>query len=88
MTRICREDLELNFNLRLVDGQKSRTRNEAKLYNLELEYCYTIGEITAKFGITEGTVYKHIRKSSIPIRQIGKFVSNGMYYIFSFIVIL
>lgn len=74
MTRICREDLERNFNLRPIDEQKLRTRNEAKLYNLEPEYCYTIGEITAKFGVTEGTVYKHIRKFSIPIRQIGNYV--------------
>jgi len=74
MTRICKEDLERNFNLRPIDEQKSRTRSEAKLYNLELEYCYTIGEITAKFGVTEGTVYKHIRKFSIPIRQIGNYV--------------
>ena len=56
MTRICKEDLERNFNLRPIDEQKPRTRNEAKLYNLEPEYCYTIGEITAKFGVTEGTV--------------------------------
>ena len=73
MTRICREDLERNFNLRPVGEQKAR-RNGAKLYNLEPEYCYTIGEITAKFGVTEGTVYKHIRKFSIPIRQIGNYV--------------
>ena len=74
MTRICREDLERNFNLRPIDEQKPRTRSGAKLYNLEPEYCYTIGEITAKFGVTEGTVYKHIRKFSIPIRQIGNYV--------------
>ncbi len=74
MTRICKEDLERNFNLRPIDEQKARRRNEPKLYNLEPEYCYTIGEITAKFGITEGTVYKHIRKFSIPIRQIGNYV--------------
>ena len=48
MTRICKEDLERNFNLRSIDEQKPRTRNEAKLYNLESEYCYSIGEITAK----------------------------------------
>ncbi|MDT9499601.1 helix-turn-helix domain-containing protein [Capnocytophaga canimorsus] len=41
MTRICKEDLERNFNLRPIDEQKPRTRNKAKLYNLEPEYCYT-----------------------------------------------
>ncbi len=45
-----------------------------KLYRLEREDCYTIGEIAKKFGISDSSVYKHIRKFSIPIRQIGKFV--------------
>ena len=36
----------------------------AKLYSLEPKDCYTIGE----------TVYLHIRKYSIPTRQIGNFV--------------
>lgn len=45
-----------------------------KPYNMEPEDCYTIGEIAAKFAIAESTVYSHIRKYSIPIRQIGRFV--------------
>lgn len=45
-----------------------------KPYNLEPEDCYTIGEIAEKFAIAESTVYSHIRKYSIPIRQIGRFV--------------
>ncbi|CEN36654.1 hypothetical protein [Capnocytophaga cynodegmi] len=31
MTRICKEDLERNFNLRPIDEQKARRRNEPKL---------------------------------------------------------
>ena len=46
----------------------------AKLYSLEPKDCYTIGEITEKFLVNESTVYLHIRKYSIPIRQIGNFV--------------
>lgn len=45
-----------------------------KLYSLEKEDCYSIGEIAKKFQLSESTVYKHIRQYSIPTRQIGKFV--------------
>jgi excisionase family DNA binding protein len=43
-----------------------------KLYSLEKEDCYSIGEIAQRFQISEGSVYSHIRKYSIPTRQIGK----------------
>lgn len=33
-----------------------------KVYSLELEDCYTIGEIAKKFKINDSTVYAHIRK--------------------------
>lgn len=45
-----------------------------KLYSLEKEDCYSIGEIAQRFQISEGSVYNHIRKYSIPTRQIGKHV--------------
>jgi excisionase family DNA binding protein len=45
-----------------------------KLYSLEKEDCYSIGEIAERFQISEGSVYSHIRKYSIPTRQIGKHV--------------
>ena len=45
-----------------------------KLYSLEKEDCYFIGEIAQRFQISEGSVYSHIRKYSIPTRQIGKHV--------------
>jgi|GEM_PF-56501 len=45
-----------------------------KLYSLEKEDCYSIGEIAQRFQISEGSVYSHIRKYSIPTRQIGKYV--------------
>lgn len=45
-----------------------------KLYNLEPENCYTIGDISKKYIIDESTVYLHIRKYSIPTRQIGNYV--------------
>ena len=36
--------------------------------------CYTIGEISQKYGVSLSTVDKTIRKCSIPKKQIGKFV--------------
>ena len=45
-----------------------------KLYSLEPKDCYTIGEICKKFTVNDSTVYKHIRKYSIPTRQIGNYV--------------
>lgn len=49
-------------------------KSTIKLYRLEPEDCCTIGEIAQKFGISDSSVYKDIRKDSIPIRQIGKYV--------------
>ena len=49
-------------------------KQTTKLYSLEPEDCYTIGEISKKFGISDSSVHKHIRKFSIPIRQIGSYV--------------
>ena len=51
-----------------------KTQPKKKLYSLEKEDCYSIGEIAKSFQISESTVYKHIRKYSIPTRQIGKYV--------------
>ncbi|KAA6314831.1 hypothetical protein EZS27_034616, partial [termite gut metagenome] len=36
--------------------------------------CYTIAEISEKFGVSLSTVSKTIRRYSIPKRQVGKFV--------------
>jgi len=44
------------------------------IFDMSPEKCYTIGEVSIKFGISEKSVYKHIRDFSIPMRQIGRFV--------------
>lgn len=44
------------------------------MYRMEPEDCYTIGEIAKKFRLDDSTVYLHIRKYSIPTRQIGNYV--------------
>ena len=43
-------------------------------YNLEPENCYTVGEICKKYRINDSTVWAHVRKYSIPSRQIGNYV--------------
>lgn len=72
LTRISKAELMGLLPLR----EEPVDRNVAlpRPYNMELEDCYTIGEIAKKFGINDSTVYGHIRKYSIPIRQIGNFV--------------
>jgi excisionase family DNA binding protein len=52
----------------------AKSKPVTKLYNLEPENCYTIGEIADKYHLNDTTVYLHIRKYSIPTRQIGNFV--------------
>jgi excisionase family DNA binding protein len=54
--------------------RQSESVPKKKLYSLEKEDCYTIGEIAEKFQISESSVNSHIRKYSIPTRQIGKYV--------------
>ena len=73
LVRIDRAAIELMFPLRQTPLVK-KEKQTAKLYSLEPEDCYTIGEISKKFGISDSSVHKHIRKYSIPIRQIGNYV--------------
>ena len=49
-------------------------KTEIKLYSLEPKDCYTIGEICQKYHMDDSTVFLHIRKYSIPTRQIGNYV--------------
>ncbi|MDD3480071.1 MAG: helix-turn-helix domain-containing protein [Paludibacteraceae bacterium] len=73
LLRISREEIEKMFTAR-QQPQAAKEKPAAKVYSLEPEDCYSIGEIAKKFGISESTVYSHIRKNSIPTRQIGRFV--------------
>ncbi len=47
---------------------------KVRLYNMEPDHCYTIGEICKKYKLDDSTVWMHIRKYSIPTRQIGNYV--------------
>ncbi len=73
LVRIDRRVMEGMFGPALSLPQ-AESAPKKKLYSLEREDCYSIGEIAQRFQISEGSVYSHIRKYSIPTRQIGKHV--------------
>ena len=70
--RVSKEELLKLYPLR--KKALAKPKPVAKLYSLEPKDCYTIGEISKKFHLEDSTVYLHIRKYSIPTRQIGNFV--------------
>ena len=70
--RVSKDELMKLYPLRKRTLTKSKP--VAKLYSLEPKDCYTIGEIAKKYHLDDSTVYLHIRKYSIPTRQIGNFV--------------
>lgn len=72
LVRIDRAAIEEMFPIRQTPPKEAKST--VKLYSLEPQDCYTIGEVSKKFGISDSSVYKHIRKYSIPTRQIGKYV--------------
>ncbi len=73
LIRIKRTELEANI-LPRKKAKEEKKKPIPKLYNLEPENCYTIGEICKKYRINESTVWAHVRKYSIPSRQIGNYV--------------
>jgi len=73
LTRISRVHIEAMF----PKVETART-TQPETINTKINYnqyeCYTVGEITEKFGISASTVNKTIRRNCIPRKQIGKFV--------------
>ena len=68
-TRLSRQYMDEHFK------KKPRQRNKKKeAFSFDSKDCYTIGQIAQKFHINEGTVLTHIRRNSIPTRQIGNYV--------------
>lgn len=70
--RVSKEELLKLYPLRRKALEKPRV--VPKLYSMEIKDCYTIGEVAEKFKLDDSTVYLHIRKYSIPTRQIGNYV--------------
>ncbi|KNB61188.1 MULTISPECIES: helix-turn-helix domain-containing protein [Chryseobacterium] len=73
LIKVNREVLQEMFPLAPKEGAVKKDSNPY-LYDLAEENCYTIGEISKKFQLHDTSVYKHIRKYSIPTRQIGNYV--------------
>jgi excisionase family DNA binding protein len=73
LTRISRTHIEAMFpKVEMTKAAQPEPVNTKLNYNQD--ECYTVGEITEKFGISASTVNKTIRKNGIPRKQIGKFV--------------
>ncbi|WP_243349976.1 helix-turn-helix domain-containing protein [Parabacteroides sp. FAFU027] len=73
LNRINKANIELMFPPVNSSNIASMKEQPQKLIYDQSE-CYTIGEISEKYGISPSTVNKAIRKNSIPRKQIGKFV--------------
>ena len=69
LIRLSRQYMDEHFKTKAG----SRKRKKEAL-SFEPKDCYTIGEIAKKFHINDSSVFKHIRRHSIPTRQIGNYV--------------
>lgn len=72
LTRINREQLETMFPA--VQKQQTIEANVTMNYKFDDTDSYTIGEISKKYGVSDSTVYKAIRRGGIPKCQKGKYV--------------
>jgi excisionase family DNA binding protein len=73
LTRISRAHIEAMFP-KVETAKAIQPIITKQEINFDPANCYTVGEISQKFGISLSTVDKTIRKNSIPKRQIGKYV--------------
>lgn len=71
LTRVSRKHLEAIFTA--VDLPETPKEKPMKLH-YEIDECYTINEISEKYGVSLSSVDKIIRRNSIPKRQVGKYV--------------
>ncbi len=73
LTRISRVHIEAMFpKVEIAKTLQPKVVNQE--INFDSANCYTIAEISQKFGVSLSTVDKTIRKNSIPKKQIGKYV--------------
>lgn len=68
LLRIDRQKLESFFPPR-QKTVKEESAPEPMLFDLSIENCYTISEVSEKYGISQTTVSNHIRKYGIPMRH-------------------
>ena len=71
LTRISRAHLETMFtHTQPAPAIQPKQAN----YQFDESDSYTVGQITGKYGVSESTVYKTIRKQGIPTCQRGSYV--------------
>ena len=73
LTRISRAHIEAMFTAVAIPEEKPQEQQPIKV-QYEPSECYTIGEVSEKYGVSLSTVDKIIRRNSIPKRQVGRFV--------------
>lgn len=73
LIRIKRSDME-NLFLTRPESIAEKEKPIPKLYSMEPEDCYTITQVCEKYHINDSSVWAHVRKYSIPSRQIGNYV--------------
>ena len=73
LIRIKRSDME-NLFLTRPESIAEKEKSIPKLYSMEPEDCYTITQVCEKYHINDSSVWAHVRKYSIPSRQIGNYV--------------
>ena len=71
LTRVSRKHLEEMFTA--VEIPEEPKEKPMKLH-YEKDECYTINEISQKYGVSLSTVDNVIRRNSLPKRQIGNYV--------------
>jgi len=72
LTRISRTHIEAMFTPLVVVSVAPEKQSMKMDYSPE--ECYTLGEISKKYGVSHSTVRYNIRKNSIPQKQVGQFV--------------
>lgn len=74
LIRVSDKEMSRLFDKRESPAAEKTTATKKNHFNMAPERCYSIGEITKIYGMSEKQVYANIRRLSIPMRQIGRFV--------------
>jgi len=72
LTRINKIELEKLFSPIIIDENDKQEKELPKKY--KKEDCYTLSQVSEKFGANPSTVTSIIKKFNIPKEKIGKFV--------------
>ena len=72
LTRINKMELKKLFSPIIIDKEDKQEKELPKKY--KKEKCYTLSQVSEKFGANPSTVTSIIKKFNIPKEKIGKFV--------------